>query len=46
MPNFHPCSRHHRPESQRMQTPIGVLYKLHMVSLGSAPTAPGSAPRS
>ncbi len=34
----HPFSRDHRLESQHMQTPLGVLYKLHMVSLGYAPT--------
>ncbi len=30
------CSRDHRLELQCMQTPLGVLYKLHMVSFHSA----------
>ena len=33
---FYSCSRDHRLESQCMQTPLGVLYKLHMVSFHSA----------
>ncbi len=34
---FYSCSRHHRQESQCMQTPLGIPYKLHMVSFHSAP---------
>ncbi len=35
-PLFYPCSSDHRLESQWVQTPLGVLYKLHMVSFFSS----------
>ncbi len=35
---FYPSSRYQRQEIFCMQTCPGVLYKLHMVSLGSIPT--------
>ncbi len=36
---FHRCSRDWRPGSQHMQTPLGVFYKLHTGSVGSAQRA-------
>ncbi len=35
-PPFYSCSSDHRLESQWVQTPLGVLYKLHMVSFFSS----------